>query len=83
MIIDMFLLVLQGVLALLLSPLAVVNVSIDFLGNVPIVKEFLQLVAYILPWRNLLPLITLLIGLFVFRIAVALISKIKDVVPFF
>ena len=82
MIVDMFLLVIQGVLNVLLLPLTVVNIGVDFIASIPVISEFLQVIAYILPWSNLLPLIGITVGLFVFRIAVSLIKTGLDVIPF-
>lgn len=73
MILDAILLVFQGFLNILLAPLAVINIGIDIIGSIPIVTQFLQLVAYVLPWSNLLPVFILVIGLISFRIALALI----------
>ena len=81
MIIDMLLLVLQGVVEVLLLPLTVINVAVDFVASIPIIAEFLQIIAYVLPWTNLLPLIVLTFSIFTFRIAVALIKTIWDLLP--
>ena len=82
MIIDMILIVLKGVLNILLLPLEVINVGIDFVASIPVVIEFLQVIAYVLPWSNLLPLIFFTVALFVFRIAVSLVKTVLDVIPF-
>lgn len=82
MIIDLILLVLQGVLNILLLPLTVVNITVDFIGSIPVITEFLQVVAYILPWTNLLPLIAIVIVLFMLRIGIAVLKLFKDVIPF-
>ena len=82
MIVDLFLLVLQGVLNILLLPLGVVNIAVDFFASIPFITQFLQVVAYILPWSNLLPLIGIIVGLFIFRIAVSLVRTVVDVIPF-
>ena len=82
MIIDLFLLVLQGVLNIILLPLEVVNFGVDFVASIPVIGEFLQVIAYILPWSNLLPLIFLTVSLFVFRIGVSLVKTVLDVIPF-
>lgn len=82
MIIDMILLVLQGVLNIVLLPLEAVNIGIDLVASIPVISEFLQIIAYILPWSNLLPLILFTVGLFVFRIAVSLVKTVLDVIPF-
>lgn len=82
MIIDLFLLVIQGVLSILLLPLTVVNIAIDFIASIPVITEFLQVIAYVLPWNNLLPLIGIIVALFVFRIGVSLVRTVIDVIPF-
>lgn len=82
MIIDMLLLVLQGVLEILLLPLTVINISVDFIASIPVIGEFLQVIAYILPWSNLLPLIILTVSIFVFRIAISFFKTLWNVIPF-
>ena len=82
MLINAILLVLQGVLNVLLSPLTVINIGVDFISSIPIVSEFLGIIAYVLPWTNLLPLIAIIVSIFIFRIAVALIRSVKAVIPF-
>ena len=81
MIIDTFLLILQGVVEVLLLPLTAINITVDFISSIPVIGEFLQVVAYILPWSNLLPLIILTVTLFGFRIAIALVKTIWDLLP--
>lgn len=83
MIIDLFLLVIQGVINILLLPLSVVNIGVDLVGSIPVITEFLQVIAYVLPWSNLLPLILLTVALGVFRITVAGVKAILTLVPFF
>ena len=82
MIVDMILLVLQGVLNIILLPLEAVNIGVDLIASIPIISDFLQIIAYILPWSNLLPLILFTVSLFVFRIAVSLVKTVLDVIPF-
>ena len=81
MIVDMILLVLQGILNILLSPLTVLNVGIDFIGSIPVVTEFIQIVAYVLPWDNLIPLFTIIFASFVFRVALSLIKLVLHFIP--
>lgn len=81
MIIDGILIVLAGVLDILLAPLTVLNIGIDFISSFPVVTQFLQIVAYVLPWDNLLPLFTIIIASFVFRVALAFIKLIWSFVP--
>lgn len=82
MVVNGILLVFQAFLNVLLAPLSVVNVGIDLVSSIPYVGQFLQVVAYILPWSNLLPLILLMISLFLFRIGVSILKFIKGFIPF-
>lgn len=78
MILDLVLLVFQGLLNVLLLPFTIINITIDLVAGIPLIVQFLQVVAYILPWSNILPLILLVIAIFVFRIAVAVYFFIKN-----
>lgn len=81
MIIDLLLLVLQGALSILLAPLTFVNIVIDFVSGITVFTSFLQVIAYILPWSNILPLIILTIGLILLRIGISLVKTIWDLIP--
>lgn len=82
MIVDLLLLVLQGALSILLAPLIVVNVVVDFISGITVFTSFLQVIAYILPWSNILPLIVLTIGLIGLRIGIAIVKTVWDLLPF-
>lgn len=82
MIVDGLLLLLQGVLNIILLPLSALNIGIDFLASIPIVESFMQVITYVLPWDNILPLIILVFAIFTFRIIVALIGIAKQLIPF-
>lgn len=81
MIIDAILLVFQGVLEIVLSPLTVINIGIDFIASIPVIGSFVNVVAYILPWSNLFPLFVLLIALFSLRIVIAIVRFIISIIP--
>ena len=83
MIVDGILLVLKIIVEILLSPFTVINIAVDFIGSIPVVMSFIQIVAYVLPWGNILPVIILIFSIFVFRIIVALVNLILKFVPFF
>ena len=82
MIVDGILLVFQGLVNLILAPLSVINIGVDLVSSIPYVTQFLQIVVYVLPWSNLMPLITLIIALCLFRIAVALVKLVVEFIPF-
>lgn len=81
MIIDLLLLVIQGALSVLLLPLTVINVAVDFISGIPVFVSFLQVVAYILPWSNILPLIILTLSLVLLRIGISVVKTIWDLLP--
>lgn len=83
MLTDAVLLVLQAVANIILAPLSIVNIGVDLVSSIPYVAQFLQVVAYVLPWDNLLPLILIMIALFLFRITIAIINFVLKFVPFF
>ena len=61
--------------------LPIVNISINFLLGIDAVVSILNIVAFVLPWNNIMPLISLIIAFFVFRIAVSLIKTIWELIP--
>ena len=83
MITNGILLVLQGVINIILLPLSVLNVVIDVASSIPVVGQFLQVVAYIVPWSNLLPLFIIAIAIFLFRTTLAVVKLIVEFLPFF
>ena len=78
MIINGILLVFQGIINVLLSPLSILSVGVDFLSSITVVQQFLQVVAYLFPWSYILPLITFIVSVFVFRIAMSIVKLILD-----
>jgi hypothetical protein len=83
MITNGILLVLQGVINVILLPLSALNVVIDVASSIPVVGQFLQVVAYIVPWSNLLPLFIIAIAIFLFRTTLAVVKLIVEFLPFF
>lgn len=81
MIIDGILLVLKGILSVLLAPLSPLSIAVDFLGSIPVVTQFLQIVAYVLPWVNLLPLFAIIFASFAFRVVLAVIKLVWNFIP--
>lgn len=81
MITNAILLLFQHILEVLLLPLTKLNIVIDFIGSIPVVSQFLQIVIYVLPWDNLLPLITFIFAMFIFRAILSLIKLIWHFIP--
>ncbi|MCI8617513.1 MAG: hypothetical protein HFJ60_04635 [Clostridia bacterium] len=82
MIVDAILLLFQGILNVLLAPLSVLNIAIDFVSSIPVITSFLQVVAYVIPWSNILPLIILSIAIISFRTVFTLIRTVWNFIPF-
>lgn len=83
MIVDLILLLVQGILNVLLLPLTVFNIAVDLVSSLPVTTEFLQVAAYMIPWSNILPLILLVITILLFRAAVALVKIVWKFIPIF
>lgn len=81
MIIDLILVLVKGILEILLLPLTTINIAVDFVGSIPVVVEFLSIVAYVLPWTNILPILILVISISLLRIGIALIKFIWHFIP--
>lgn len=82
MITNAILLVFQGFLNILLAPLTVLNIAIDLVSSLPVISSFISVVAYVLPWSNILPIVAFIIVMFIFRGALALVRLIKSFIPF-
>lgn len=82
MIVDGILAVFYGILNVLLAPLAVVNIAVDFVSSIPVFTSFVQVVAYLFPWNNLMPLIILTIAIIGFRTVFSIIRIVWDFIPF-
>lgn len=82
MIIDGLLYVISLVLDVLLSPLEVIEITVDFLGSIPFLTQFFEIIAYILPWNNLIPLFVIVIAVIGFKIIISLVKTLWDVLPF-
>ena len=81
MIVDMILTVLATVLNILLAPLEAVNIGIDLVVSIPVVASFLQVVAYLIPWANLLPLFGIVVAILLLKIIIAFVTGVWDLLP--
>lgn len=73
--------ILEFVLNLLLAPITVIDIGVNWLLGIEWVVDVINITAYVLPWSNILPLIFLVIAVFMFRIVIALIKTIWDLLP--
>lgn len=73
--------IIEFVLNIFLFPLDIVNVGINFFIGIDWVVDIVNLISYVLPWENILPLIVFIISIFVFRITISLIKTIWDLLP--
>lgn len=82
MILDGILFVLSQVLRMLLAPLEGINIAIDFLASIPFVMQFFQVIAYIIPWTNFVPLFLLVIAIIAYKIVISILKTLWDILPF-
>ncbi len=73
--------ILSFLINLLLAPLTVVDIAIDFFSGIEWVTDALSIVAYIMPWSNILPIVAIIVGLFIFRITISIIKTLWELIP--
>lgn len=80
MLIDGILVVLKNVLVLTLSPLTVINISVDWITSFESIKVFFSVLAYVLPWGNLKGLFIIVFAVISFRITITIAKTIKSII---
>ena len=80
LIVEGILSVVFGIINLLLMPLNVVNFVVDALSFEPII-EFINMALYLIPFKELMPIFVFFVSMMLFRIAVAFIKTIWDLLP--
>lgn len=82
MIVDGILSVLSIVFSVILSPLEIINVGVDVVTSIPVISNFITVIAYIFPWNNILPIILLTFLIVNFKNLVAFIMAVWRLLPF-
>lgn len=80
MLVEGILSVVFGIINFILMPLNVVNFVVNALSFEPIV-EFVNMALYLIPFRELMPIFIFFVSMMVFRIAVAIVKTIWDLLP--
>ena len=70
-----------AIINVLLAPLEVINIAIDFVSSIPVVVNFLSFVWYIIPWSNLTPIVVAVIAILTFKATIALIKLTIHFIP--
>lgn len=81
MIIDLIFGVVAGVLNIVLAPFEIVNIGIDIVSSIPVVEDFVRVVAYLLPFSNLLPIIIISFSILFLRICIGVWRAILGIIP--
>lgn len=81
MITDAILSFFTNISGILLAPLSIVNVAVDLVTSIPVVGKFLTIVAYVIPWDNLVPLFVIIFAMLFLRIAIAILRFIMSLLP--
>ena len=81
MIFDAILLLFEGLIRVLLAPLTLVNITVDFISSISAIRPFLQVVAYLIPFSNILPLIVLSFSILGIKITISIITFILKFIP--
>ena len=80
MIVEGILSVVFGIINLILMPFNVVNFVVNALSFEPII-EFINMALYLIPFKELMPIFVFFVSMMLFRIAVAFIKTIWDLLP--
>ena len=80
MVVEGILTVVFGVINTLLMPLNIINFVVDNTVFTTIL-EFINMALYLIPFRQLMPIFTFFVALMMFRIVVAFIKTIWDLLP--
>ncbi len=81
MIIDLIFGVVAGVLNIVLAPFEIVNIGIDIVSSIPVVEDFVRVVAYLLPFSNLLPIIIISFSILFLRICIGVWHAVLNLIP--
>ena len=74
--------VISNVAAFMLSTLTAIDFVLDLADSIPLVMNFLKLGIYILPWDNLIPLFAIIASVGLFRLVIAIVKTVMNVIPF-
>ena len=66
MIIDGVLIILQGIVNILLAPLNVINWVVTTGISIGVISDFINIIAFVLPWKNIVQIFTFIICMFGF-----------------
>lgn len=80
MVVEGILSVVFGIINILLMPLNVVNLVVNSLTFKPI-SQFINMALYLIPFKELMPIFIFFVSIMMFRIAVAIIKTIWDLLP--
>lgn len=81
MITDAILSFFTNISGILLAPLSIVNVAVDLVTSIPVVGKFLTIVAYVIPWDNLVPIFVIIFAMLFLRIAISILRFIITLIP--
>lgn len=80
MVTEGILTVVFGIVNIILMPLNVVNLVADGLSFAPI-TQFIGMALYLIPFKELMPIFVFFVSVMLFRIAIAIIKTIWDLLP--
>ena len=80
MLVEGILTVVFGIINILLMPLNVINFVVNALAFEPVI-EFINMALYLIPFQQLMPIFVFFVSMMLFRIAVAIIKTIWDLLP--
>jgi len=80
MVVEGLLTVVFGFINILLMPINIVNFVVNAMAFEPII-QFINMALYLIPFKQLMPIFVFFVSTMVFRIYVAIIKTIWDLLP--
>lgn len=78
-IIDFLFLIVEKILSIL--PSVSYSNSVSTMVN-PVFWQYVQMVAYLIPWKAVVPIVGLIVSFSFFRLAVSIVRAVWDLLPF-
>lgn len=82
MIFDLIINVIALFVQVLLAPVSAVKFVIDIASSLSFLDSIFRIIAFLMPWNNILPLFVIVVALIGFRIAISIIQAMWRLTPF-
>ena len=73
----------EGLVNVFLAPLEIINIGINFITPLAAIRPFLEVIAYLFPFSNIVPLIILSLTILGIKITISIITFVMKFIPRF